>query len=51
MRGSIRMLGLAILVLATVVLPGGAVAAGMAKTVLLADQDGGGDMNIDLAVR
>ena len=51
MRGSMRVLGFAIWVLATVVLPGGAVAAGMAKTVLLADQDGGGDMNIDLAVR
>lgn len=53
MQGSIRVLGLAIWVLATVALPGGAVSTGTAETVLLADQDGGdgGDMNIDLAVR
>ena len=51
MRGSIRVLGLGIWVLATVVLPGGAVSAGTSDTVLLASEDGGGDMNIDLAVR
>lgn len=52
MRGSIRVLGLAIWVLATVVLPWGAVSAGTPDTVLLASEDGGdgGDMNIDLAV-
>jgi len=53
MRESIRVLGLAIWVLGTFVLPGGVVSAGTAETVLLADQDGGdgGNMNIDLAVR
>jgi hypothetical protein len=51
MRGSRRVLGLAIWVLATVVLPGGAVSAGMAEPVLLADKDGDGNINIDLAVR
>ena len=51
MRGSIRILGFAVGVLATIVLSGGTVSAGTAGTVLLADQDGGGDMNIDLAVR
>jgi hypothetical protein len=46
-------MGLAVAVLATVAVPGGAVYAGAAKTVLLASEDGGGggDMNIDLAVR
>jgi len=53
MRGSIRVLWLAVAVLATVAVPGGAVHGGTAGAVLLADQDGGdgGDMNIDLAVR
>ena len=51
MWGSKRILGLAVGVLAAIVLSGGTVSAGMAGTVLLADQDGGGDMNIDLAVR
>jgi len=53
MRRSIRALWLAAAVLATVVVPGGVVFAGTAGPVLLADQDGGGggDMNIDLAVR
>ena len=52
MRGSIRMLWLAVGVLATVAVPGGAVSGGTAGSVLLADMDGGGgDMNIDLAVR
>ena len=53
MRGYIRVLGLAIWVLATVVLPGGAVSAGTSGTVLLAGDDGGGggNVNIDLAVR
>ena len=52
MRRSIRWLGLAAAVLATVAVPGGAVFGGAAGSVLLADMDGGGsDMNIDLAVR
>jgi hypothetical protein len=53
MRGSIRVLWLAVAVLATVAVPGGAVFGGTAEPVLLADTDGGdgGDMNIDLAVR
>jgi len=51
MRGSIRVLRIAVAVLATVAVPGGAVSAGTAETVLLASEDGGGDMNIDLAVR
>jgi len=53
MWGSGRAMWLAILVLATVAIPGGAVSAGTAETVLLADQDGGGggNVNIDLAVR
>lgn len=50
MRGAIRVLWLAIGILAAVAVPGGAVFGGTAETVLLADQDGG-DMNIDLAVR
>jgi hypothetical protein len=53
MRGSIRVLWIAVAVLVTVAVPGGAVSAGTAETVLLASEDGGGggDMNIDLAVR
>ena len=53
MRGSIRVLRIAVAVLATVAVPGGAVSAGTAETVLLASEEGGGggDMNIDLAVR
>ena len=53
MPKSIRVLWLAIGVLATVAVPGGAVFGGAADPVLLADTDGGGggDMNIDLAVR
>jgi len=53
MLGSKRMLWLAIGVLATIAVPGGAVFGGTAEPVLLAEQDGGGggDMNIDLAVR
>jgi hypothetical protein len=51
MRGSRRVLWLAVAVLATVAVPGGAVAGGRAETVLLADNDGGGNVNIDLAVR
>jgi hypothetical protein len=51
MRGSIRVLWFAVVVLATVAVPGGAVSGGTAVTVLLADMDGGGDVNIDLAVR
>ncbi|HEX7523431.1 MAG TPA: hypothetical protein VF357_04460 [Candidatus Deferrimicrobium sp.] len=46
------MLWLAVGVLATIAVPGGAVFGGRADPVLLADMDGGGsDMNIDLAVR
>ncbi|MBE0606441.1 MAG: hypothetical protein IH610_09160 [Deltaproteobacteria bacterium] len=53
MLGSRRMLWVAIGVLATIVVPGGAVFGGTAEPVLLAEMDGGdgGDMNIDLAVR
>ncbi|HSQ15071.1 MAG TPA: hypothetical protein VLQ94_02040, partial [Candidatus Binatia bacterium] len=52
MRRSIRGLWLAAAVLATVAVPWGAVFGGTAGSVLLADMDGGGgDMNIDLAVR
>ena len=51
MRGSIRVLPIAAAVLAAVAVPGGAVSASTAETVLLASEDGGGDMNIDLAVR
>jgi hypothetical protein len=53
MRGSIRGLWFAVAVLATVAVPGGAVSGGTAESVLLADMDGGGggDMDIDLAVR
>ncbi|HEY5460576.1 MAG TPA: hypothetical protein VIJ89_02395 [Deferrimonas sp.] len=52
MLGSRRMLWLAIGVLATISVPGGAVFGGTAEPVLLADMDGGGgDVNIDLAVR
>jgi hypothetical protein len=50
---SIRVMLLSVAVLATVTVPRGAVSAGTAGTVLLASEDGGGggDMNIDLAVR
>ena len=54
MLGSKRAFWLAIGVLATIaVVPGGAVLGGTADPVLLADMDGGGggDVNIDLAVR
>ena len=53
MLGSRRMYWLAIGVLATIALPGKPVFGGTAGPVLLADMDGGGggDMNIDLAVR
>jgi len=53
MRGSRRVLWLAIGVLATVAVPGGAESGGTPETVLLASDEGGGgvDMNIDLAVR
>jgi len=52
MRGSIRVLWIAVAVLVTVAVPGGAVIGGAAGSVLLADMDGGGsDMNVDLAVR
>ena len=51
MRGSRRVLWLVVAVLATVAVPGGAASGGRAETVLLADNDGGGNVNIDLAVR
>ncbi|MBP2678638.1 MAG: hypothetical protein H6Q82_1703 [Deltaproteobacteria bacterium] len=53
MRGSRRVLWLAVAVLAAIAVPAGAVFGGTAEPVLLADMDGGGggDMNIDLAVR
>jgi hypothetical protein len=51
MRGSIRVLWLVVAVLATVAVPGGAASGGRAEPVLLADMDGGGSVNIDLAVR
>ena len=52
MRRSIRGILLAVGVLATVSVPGGAASRGRAETVLLADQDGGdGNVNVDLAVR
>ncbi|MBP2684883.1 MAG: hypothetical protein H6Q79_2922 [Deltaproteobacteria bacterium] len=52
MPGSGRMLWLAIGILATFAVPGGAVFGGTAEPVLLADMDGGGGgVNIDLAVR
>ena len=51
MRGSIRVLWFAVVVLATVAVPGGAVSGGTAETVLLAERNGGGGVNIDLAVR
>jgi len=53
MPGSGRMFWLAIGVLATIALPGKAVFGGTAGPVLLAEMDGGGggDTNIDLAVR
>jgi len=53
MLGSKRMLWLAVGILAIIAVPGGAAFGGTADPVLLADMDGGGggDMNIDLAVR
>ncbi len=52
MQGSGRMLWLAIGVLVTIAVTGGAVVGGTAGPVLLADMDGGGGgVNIDLAVR
>jgi hypothetical protein len=52
MRGSIRVLWFAVAVLATIAGPGGPVSGETAESVLLADMDGGGgDANIDLAVR
>ncbi len=53
MLESRRMVWVAIGVLAILAVPGGAVFGGAADPVLLADMDGGGggDMNIDLAVR
>jgi hypothetical protein len=52
MPGSRRKLWLAIGVLATIAVPGGAASVERAETILLADQDGGGGgVNIDLAVR
>ena len=52
MPGSRRMLWLAIGVLATIAIPGGAVFGGAMEPLLLADMDGGGGgVNIDLAVR
>jgi hypothetical protein len=52
MPGSRWMLWLAIGVLVTIAVPGGAVFGGTAEPVLLADMDGGGsDVNVDLAVR
>ena len=51
MPGSGRRIWLAIGILATIAVPGGAVFGGTAEPVLLADMDGGGGVNIDLAVR
>ncbi len=52
MLRSKRMVSLAIGVLMAVAVPGGAAFGGTAGSFLLADMDGGGgDMNIDLAVR
>lgn len=52
MPGSGRMLWIAIGFLATIAVPGGAVFGGTANPVLLAELDGGGgDVNVDLAVR
>jgi len=52
MMGYRRVLWLAIGVLTTVAVPGGAAFGGTAETVLLADQDGGGGgVHIDLSVR
>ena len=51
MRGSMRGVWITAAVLATVAFPGGAAFGGTAEPVLLADMDGGGDTNIDLAVR
>ena len=51
MPGSGRMLWLAVGVLVTIAVPGGAVFGGTSEPVLLADMDGGGGVNVDLAVR
>jgi hypothetical protein len=53
MRKSIRVLWLGVAVLAAVAVPAGAVFAGTPGAILLANGEGGGggDMNIDLAVR
>jgi len=52
MRGSRRVLWLAVAFLATVAVPGVAATGGRTETVLLAGNDGGdGNVNIDLAVR
>ena len=52
MLGTRGMLWLAIGVLVTIAVPGGAVFGGTAEPILLADMDGGGGgVNIDLAVR
>jgi hypothetical protein len=53
MSGSGRVLWLFMGVLAIIAVPGGVVFGGTTEPVLLADMDGGGggDMNIDLAVR
>ena len=51
MVGSRRMLWLAVGVLVTIAVPGGAVFGGTIEPVLLADMDGGGGVNVDLAVR
>jgi hypothetical protein len=45
------MLWLAVWVLVTIAVPGGAVFGGTTEAVLLADMDGGGGVNVDLAVR
>jgi len=52
MLGSRRILAVAIGVLATIAVPGGAVFGAPPEPILLADMDGGGGgVNIDLAVR
>ncbi len=51
MPGSRRRIWFAIGVLATIAVPVGAVFGGTVKPFLLADLDGGGGVNIDLAVR
>ncbi|MGB7630730.1 MAG: hypothetical protein WBM29_06555 [Candidatus Deferrimicrobium sp.] len=53
MRRSIQVLWFAVVVLATIAVPWGVAFGGTAGSIMLADEDGGGggDMNIDLAVR